>query len=323
MYLGNTGSGRALHVASGSDTALWAHSTNGIGIDARSTSDFAITATSNGSHAIRAWAPGGQTDGVYATAGHNGVYGEGGQIGVLGKTTSAGGSGVYGLASAGGHDSSGVFGYNTSGSGVYGRASGGTGVLGKAYEAYGVGIGGINQSGGYAGLFTGDLGVQGNLSKSGGSFKIDHPLEPETKFLYHSFVESPDMKNIYDGNVTTDSDGLAEVQLPEWFEALNQDFRYQLTVIGAFAQAIVSEEIHDNRFSIRTDKSNIRVSWQVTGIRHDRWAEAHRIPVEEEKTAREIGHFIHPELWDQPAAMSIIAADFPAMYRQMENSETE
>jgi hypothetical protein len=35
------------------------------------------------------------------------------------------------------------------------------------------------------------------------------------------------MKNTYDGNVTTDDAGLATVALPNWFETLNRDFRYQ------------------------------------------------------------------------------------------------
>jgi hypothetical protein len=84
-----------------------------------------------------------------------------------------------------------------------------------------------------------DLQVTGNLSKGGGSFKIDHPLDPANKYLYHSFVESPDMMNVYNGNIMTDRRGLAVVILPNYFEALNRDFRYQLTVIGQFAQALV------------------------------------------------------------------------------------
>jgi len=326
FYLANTGSGRAMTVASVSDTAFWANSTDGIGIDVRSQNNSAITATSNSSHAINAYAPGSQSAGVRAVAGKNGVYGEGtgtASSGIFGKTLSSTGFGVYGWASAGGTESFGVYGYNTDGSGVQGRASGGSGVLGKATESYGVGVSGINTGGGYAGLFTGNLGVQGNLSKSGGSFKIDHPVQPREKFLYHSFVESPDMKNIYDGNVTTDADGYAEVRLPDWFEALNEDFRYQLTVIGRFAQAIVAEEIHDNRFVIQTSEPHVKVSWQLTGIRHDRWAEAHRIPVEEEKTDAEIGHYIHPELWNETMEKSILAVDHPAMYRQLQNKKME
>src|SRR5262249_27177775 len=136
---------------------------------------------------------------------------------------------------------------------------------------------------GVAGEFLGDVNISGNLAKGGGSFKIDHPLDPENKFLYHSFVESPDMMNIYNGTVTTDAAGDATVTMPDWFEALNQDFRYQLTVIGTFAQAIVSQKMNGNRFAIETNSPNVEVSWQVTGIRHDAYANMHRIPVEEQK----------------------------------------
>jgi trimeric autotransporter adhesin len=139
--------------------------------------------------------------------------------------------------------------------------------------------------------------VDGNLSKSGGSFKIDHPQDPSIKYLYHSFVESPDMKNIYDGNVTTDANGAATVTLPNWFEALNRDFRYQLTVIGQFAQAMVASEISNHQFGIKTDKPNVKASWQVTGIRQDAWANAHRIPVEELKSGKERGSYLHPKLY--------------------------
>src|SRR5208283_4202061 len=121
--------------------------------------------------------------------------------------------------------------------------------------------------------------VIGTLSKGGGSFKIDHPLDPAGKYLYHSFVESPDMMNVYNGNVTTDKRGLATVVLPDYFGALNRDFRYQLTVIGQFAQAMIGKEISHNRFTIRSNKPGVKVSWQVTGIRQDAYANAHRIQV--------------------------------------------
>lgn len=149
-------------------------------------------------------------------------------------------------------------------------------------------------------IINGDVGVFGTLSKGGGSFKIDHPLDPENKFLYHSFVESPDMMNIYNGNAVTDKNGYATIELPEWFDTLNRDFRYQLTAIGSFAQAIVAEEIEGNRFVIRTSAPAVKVSWQVTGVRQDPWAEAHRIQVEVEKSAAERGKYLHPEAWGQP-----------------------
>jgi hypothetical protein len=152
---------------------------------------------------------------------------------------------------------------------------------------------------------SGNVDVLGTLSKGGGSFKIDHPLDPANKYLYHSFVESPDMKNMYDGNVTTDDAGLATVTLPNWFETLNRDFRYQLTVIGQFAQAIVASEISGNQFSIRTDKPDVKVSWQVTGTRQDAFANAHRIQVEAEKAPADRGHYLYPELVGAPETARI------------------
>jgi hypothetical protein len=144
----------------------------------------------------------------------------------------------------------------------------------------------------------GGLDVLSALQKPTGSFKIDHPLDPSNKYLYHSFVESPDMMNVYNGSITTDKRGMATVTLPDYFDALNRDFRYQLTAIGSFAQATVAKEIQDNRFAIRTSKPGVKVSWQVTGIRQDAYANAHRIQVEEQKPPREQGHYLHPELFE-------------------------
>ncbi|UCE20084.1 MAG: hypothetical protein JSV84_07005 [Gemmatimonadota bacterium] len=140
------------------------------------------------------------------------------------------------------------------------------------------------------------LQVQGTLSKPAGSFKIDHPLDPEGKFLYHSFVESPDMMNIYNGNVVLDEAGQAWVELPQWFDALNRDFRYQLAPIGAPGPNLyISEEIHNNRFKIAGGSPGMKVSWQVTGIRQDAYAEANRIQVEEDKPPEQRGTYLHPE----------------------------
>lgn len=121
------------------------------------------------------------------------------------------------------------------------------------------------------------------MKKSGGTFLINHPLDPGNQFLSHSFVESPDMMDIYNGSVTTDRKGLANVMLPAYFEALNRDFRYQLTPVGRPAQAFVAEKISGNHFVIKTNKPSVEVSWQVTGIRHDSYANEHRIQVEEPK----------------------------------------
>jgi hypothetical protein len=242
-------------------------------------------------------------------------------VGVIGETT-AGGIGVFGKALPG-----------STGYGVWGEAFGSAidGVHGVTNNASGSGVAGVNlaagdgvfggSTGGFAGFFGGDVNVTGNLSKGGGSFKIDHPLDPANKYLYHSFVESPDMMNIYNGNVITDAQGNAVVRLPDWFETLNRDFRYQLTVIGQFAQAIVAGEIANRQFSIKTNKPSVKVSWQVTGIRQDAWANAHRIPVEELKPEKERGLYLHPELFGAPAEKSITAHRHPDV-QKLEREET-
>lgn len=121
---------------------------------------------------------------------------------------------------------------------------------------------------------------------------------------------------IFVGNVTTDGSGYATVSLPNWFEALNKDFRYQLTVIGDFAQAIISQEVQNNQFTIRTDKPNVKISWQVTGIRKDPWAEKNRIQVEEKKKGDQIGKYLHPEVYDMPESMGV---DFENNRHAIEN----
>jgi hypothetical protein len=280
--------------------------------------------------------------GVGAGAGVSGNGGSGGAPGVIGTGGGGNGNGVVGTGSGSG---TGVVGNGgaTNASGVVGNANGAAfgvigngGVLGNGGTGSpGVkGVGGSGGNGGSGGEFTGgspsgfgilatgtgtghaghfignvfvagNLTVTGVVSKGSGSFRIDDPLDPANKYLSHSFVESPDMMNIYNGNVITDQRGIAAVELPEYFSALNRDFRYQLTVIGEFAQAVVAEEIHDNRFTIRTNKPRVEVSWQVTGVRQDAYANAHRIPVEEDKPADERGHYLHPELFGQAEEKSV------------------
>lgn len=212
------------------------------------------------------------------------------------QSNSPSGTGVYGLANSTSGFNYGIWGETDSPDGVAVRGKV-TSNVGTPYAVWGeVPSGGS----GYAGYFDGRVHVNGNLSKSSGSFKIDHPLDPANKYLYHSFVESPDMMNIYNGNVVTDAQGRATIQLPEWFDVLNKDFRYQLTPIGQFAQVIVEQEIKNNRFVIRTDKPKVKVSWQITGIRNDAYARNYRLPVEEVKPPSERGTYLHPELFGMP-----------------------
>jgi len=238
--------------------------------------------------------------GVYGT-GSTGVYGSGTTYGVNGTTTNVNSDAVRG---DGGQY--GVRGINGRTAGVRGD-SGYVGVWCEA-PSYGVFANGTSTSGQIYGLFAqapangyavfaqGNAHVNGTLSKVAGSFRIDHPLDPENKWLSHSFVESPDMMNVYNGNVVLDDDGEATVVLPDYFTALNRDVRYQLTPIGRHAPVYVASKIRDNRFTIAGGEPGLEVSWQVTGIRHDDYARSHPIVVETPKTKAERGsrQFVPP-----------------------------
>jgi hypothetical protein len=245
--------------------------------------------------------------------------------GVAGISTGNYAAGVFGTAS--GSDSVGGLFINTGGGDLIDAATcvmctnlfsvdsaGGLYTFGNAIVGGGLSTNGDTQIGG-------DLNVNGTLSKAAGSFKIDHPLDPADKYLSHSFVESPDMMNIYNGVTRLDAKGEAWVSLPEWFEALNSDFRYQLTAIGRPQPRLyIAQEVSANRFKIAGGKSGAKVSWQVTGIRQDAYARAHRIRVEEEKPAAAKGFYLHPELFGQPKEKGIEWAHRP---EQMQPSPKE
>jgi hypothetical protein len=277
----------------------------------------------------------------------NGVLGVGGDSATLGGGFGVGGGGGHGDSGSGGVGVSGGGGWSRTGSPGAGVSAGGgsifydgvgnggpgmrtTGGTGRgAGKSGGTGIEafpgyGENGAGyGYAAQFHGDVQVTGLLSKAGGSFKIDHPLDPENKYLSHSFVESPDMMNIYNGNITTNENGEAVVTLPDYFEALNRDFRYQLTVVGQFAQAIVAEEVKGNRFQIRTSAPGVKVSWQVTGVRQDAWANQNRIKIEENKSEKERGHYLHPEAFGKDEERGVEWANRPELMREMKQRRAD
>jgi hypothetical protein len=185
-------------------------------------------------------------------------------------------------------------------------------------STYGIGVYGAtaDATGNWAGYFQGNVNVTGSCCQAGaGSYRIDHPTDPANKYLYHSAVVSPDMMDIYNGNVTLDAKGEAWVQMPAWFSALNRDFRYQLTSLGGFAPVYIAEKVEDNRFKIAGGSPGIEVSWQVTGIRHDPYANAHRTPVEQDKPAEERGKYLHPTEWGQPDSLGV---DYDEQQRMQE-----
>lgn len=297
----------------GSATGVVGSSVRGIGVRGTSGDEDGVSGFSLAANGVR---------GVGGAGGReiaSGVFGSSERgFGVRGVSTTR--DGTVGVTFGGGAGVSGLHFSREAGIGVSGVSVLNNGVEGFSFTGIGVrgegrngGVHGVSSSAaanaggvigenpnGFAGVFLGKVRVTGALFKGGGGFEIDHPLDPQNKYLSHSFVESPDMLNVYNGNVITDAQGEALVTLPDYFEALNQEFRYQLTVIGQFAQAIVADEIRNNRFTIKSDQPRVKVSWQVTGVRKDPWAVANRIPVEAQKTGDEKGRYLHPNLWERP-----------------------
>ncbi len=252
-YLGSYSTGGTYGAYGVGPTGVYGSGTTGV---AGTGSTNGVTGTVNSGAGRAVWGNGGQY-GVFGSGGSTaGVRGESGYVGVWGQAPSFG---VYALATDTGTAQT---------YGVYAQCSNS-----KSFAVYA----------------NGNVAVNGTLSKSAGSFKIDHPQDPEHQWLSHSFVESPDMMNVYNGNVVLDQNGSATVQLPAYFGALNREFRYQLTPIGAFAPVFVSAEIKDNAFGISGGTAGLKVSWQVTGIRQDAYAAAHPIVVETPKSGADRG----------------------------------
>jgi hypothetical protein len=174
-----------------------------------------------------------------------------------------------------------------------------------------------------AGSFSGDVHVSGNLKVSGTkSFRIDHPLDPANKYLYHAALESSEVLDLYTGNAVLDANGEAAIQLPEWFEALNRDFRYQLTAVGAPAPDLhIAQKIQNNSFKIAGGRAGLEVSWQVTALRQDAWEKTHPMAVEEQKAPRERGYYINPELFGAPPERSVEWARHPLLMKRMRDIE--
>lgn len=154
---------------------------------------------------------------------------------------------------------------------------------------------------------TARLHVGGNFTATGAkAFTIDHPLDPENKLLRHFSIESNEVLNVYSGNAKTDASGKVMVKLPAYFDAINKDFRYQLTVIGTFAQAIVSKKIAGNQFEISTNQPNVEVSWEVKGVRNDAFMKnVNTMKAEESKPADMVGKYIEPKAYNLPESRGV------------------
>ncbi|MGF1430782.1 hypothetical protein [Kitasatospora sp. LaBMicrA B282] len=282
-------------------------STQGAGVAGSSTHGAGISGTSLDGTGVYAGSHTGNAVTGTTTDGH-GVFGNSSTgNGVTGS--SANGTGVEGTSSTG----SGVTGVSTQFDGMSARG-GRFGVVGTGPNAGLAAFNSANSNAAYlasqccAAWFTGPVTVTGPLTKSGGGFRIDHPLDPENRYLTHSFVESSERKNVYDGTVTLDATGGATVRLPDWFAALNENVQYQLTPVGGPAPNLhVSRPVAGDSFGIAGGPPGGQVCWQLTGVRIDPWAQHHPLATEETKPPGERGYFLHPEEHGRPIAQGLAA----------------
>lgn len=314
---GGAGAGRTITADNGevsitanvpNSIALRADNTGtGVGIVSSTTNSSntfsAIQATTNSSSNIAsaiignstgaAWPIAGQVDGgataeaaIYGsnlrTNGGHGVKGVGfnGVVGETGQST--------GMA---------VFGDNLDNVAPQGN---GIGVAGNGYW----GVVGQDKYSGSAGGAYGVYSV-GNMGATGTkTFQIDHPKDPENKYLRHFSIESDEVLNVYRGTIAFDQNGEAVVTLPDYFSDINRNVSYQLTPIGAYMPLFVKEKVKENTFVIGGGQAGKEVSWSIYAERNDLYMQKNpqQRAVEIEKRAGAKGTYLMPSLYDAPAS---------------------
>src|SRR5262245_20369857 len=291
-------------MANDNQVGLWGQSGAGWGL---------VMNTANGNIGIGTLNPYSRLDVEAPDDAISGIAGGGG-IGVRGGTTT--GTGVYGFSYDTG---SGVEGYCSGDIGVEGGSSSGVGVFGHSGSGHGVrgtstsnvavyghshtyiGVYGQTDSGASYGVYAGgDLGASGYKQ-----FRIDHPLDPENKYLIHYCAESSEPINFYSGKIVLNDRGEAIVELPAYFATVNKDPRYALTAIGAAMPNLhVAQEIDGGalRAGVTTPPGGVApacsfriaggapggtVSWRVDATRNDAWARSRGVAVEVDKPESE------------------------------------
>ncbi|MBI4648013.1 MAG: hypothetical protein HY738_15865 [Bacteroidia bacterium] len=236
----------------------------------------------------------GSNTGTLATGDGVGVYGIGSGVGVMGQLNAINGNGVFGNNIN-----------TTSGNSIGVAGLGVTGILGQS----------SNISLSYGILSNDDMGVMNQLDVGGNfnaggtkSFRIDHPTDPENKFLQHFCIESPEVLNLYRGSAVLNANGEAIVKLPDYFTLINTNFTYTLTPIGSSAPNLfIKEKIRDGNFTIAGGAPGLEVSWVVYAERNDLYMQNHPEAKNTEpvKQGRYKGKYIHPELFGQPESKGL------------------
>lgn len=314
---GGPGAGRIITVDAG-EVELVNATANGIGLRA-STSNTGVGILATSTNAANGFSPIQATTNATSSS-TSAIVGStsGGASAVSGQVeaTASAAQGIYGsnLRTTGGW---GVYGIGHSGTvgetnyqlgfGVYGRNYDAIGPLGNAVGTYGFGYVGVwgdqTDPNGYSIYSNGDFGAAGTKA-----FAIDHPLDPEHKYLKHYSIESNEVLNVYRGTTAFDANGEATVTLPDYFDAVNANFSYQLTPIGGYAPLFIKEKIENGQFVIAGGTASMEVSWTVYAERNDPYLQQHpqSKAVEVEKESWNQGKYLQPDLYGQPDSKKIV-----------------
>jgi hypothetical protein len=171
----------------------------------------------------------------------------------------------------------------------------------------------------WSGYFAGNVNVTGTLSKGGGSFLIDHPLDPENKLLRHNFVESPNNLLIYTGKIGLDANGQAVVHMPDYFAALTrEDEAYiHLTPVGRPFPVGAEWNPGFESFTVY-GQADRNVFWEVLADRDDPVIRQLGRPVVEEKgpdnALCDKGELLYPTAYGYPESRS-------RDYKELENTK--
>jgi hypothetical protein len=314
-----------------------ANSTRGVYGRADGNNSFGVYGKQNGAapgSGAAVYGEGNENNGVAGVTTTNASYG------VFGDNTAVGGIGVYGQNQTTDevNVSVGVWGEAQGGgvfilfllfpsAGVHGshtRTSGTTiaaGVWGETFDPDADGVYAINwddtagatglfattlaTDDNYAGYFSGNVFSTGSFSTATALTVMDHPLDPTNAVLQHAGVVSSERLTVYSGNAKIGANGEATVELPDWFDAVNSDLRYQLTAVGKQAQAWIKSGVKGNKFVIGSDTAGATISWQVSGVRADAYAKAKPFKAVEKKTGAAKGKYLHPTAHGEAASAGV------------------
>ncbi len=318
---GGAGAGRSVTVDAGevefitntpSGIALRADNTNtGVGLISNTTNasnTFSpIQANTNSSSTLVAAMVGNSTGAAFGVAGQvmNTATAEAALYGNNLRTN--GGHGVLG------EGFNGVVGQTgqSTGFAIYGENLDNVAPLGNGVGVAGRGFYGVLGEDRYLGSIAGAYGVfaNGTLGASGTkTFQIDHPTDPENKFLRHFSIESNEVLNVYRGTTTFDANGNALIELPHYFSEINRNISYQLTPIGAYMPLYVKEKVNSqNQFVVSGGIAGKEVSWAVFAERNDLYLQKNpdQRTVELEKRPQEKGRYLLPSLYNKGADKAI------------------